>query len=1030
MYLSDISIRRPVLATVMSLAVLLVGLVAYDRLSVREYPDIDEPVISIATTYQGASPEIIETEVTKIIEDSISGLEGIRTISSKSRQEKSEITIKFNMERDADSAAADVRDRVGRVRGALPDDVDEPIIAKVEANSTPIIFMSFYSDRHSPGEITDYLERVIRDRFETISGVSQALVLAGSKYSMRIWLDPVKLAARGLTVQDVENALRQQNIEVPGGRIESTAREFTILTDTGMNTVSEFENLILKNETGYLVRVRDVGRVEIGPENERQRLRSNGKTAVGIGIVKQSTANPLEISTAIRKILPEIKASLPAGMSMDLNYDSSVFIQSSIDNVFKTIFEAVGMVVLVIFFFLRSVRSTLIPLLTIPVSLIGAFALMWWLGFSINTLTLLALILAVGLVVDDAIVMLENIHRHVEEGMKPFQAALKGSREIGFAVVAMTMTLVAVYAPVAFMTGRTGKLFTEFALALAGAVVVSGFVALTLSPMMCSKILKHETNPGVFNRFLGNIISRMENAYRSLLRLSQKMRTVVAAVAILCAFGTVWLFSHLPSELCPVEDRGTIFAMAIAPDGATIDYTDYYSRQIEGIFNSIPEKEYVLNITGRTVVTESLSILKLKRWEERERSQQEVVKTLAGPMFGVPGVLAFPINPPSLGQDFVSQPVAFVVKTSGTWEELNGLTNKLMGEIRKNPKILAPRTDLKLNTPELRLSINRDKAADMGISIQTIGKTIESLMGGRNVTRFKMEGEQYDVIVKTENKFRTTPDDLSLIFVRSPGGEMVKLSNLVTVSERVTAQSLNHFSKLRAVIITANLAPGYSQGEALAFLESAARSILPEHAMVDYDGQSREYRESGSSLMTTFFLSLAFIYLMLAAQFESFVDPFVIMLTVPLSTLGGMIALQLTGNTMNIYSQMGLITLIGLVTKNGILMVEFANQLQDEGKTKAEAILDASVMRLRPILMTAGTMILGCVPLALAHGAGAESRQQIGWVIVGGMTLGTFLTLFVVPAAYLLIARTRKPVETEAEEEMMSQAAKPVPSAV
>ncbi|MDM8535580.1 efflux RND transporter permease subunit [Desulfobacterales bacterium HSG17] len=1015
MNLSEISIKRPVLATVMSLIILLVGLVAYDRLSVREYPDIDEPVISVTTIYQGASPEIIETEVSKIIEDGISGLEGIKILSSKSRQEQSQVTVKFEMERDADNAAADVRDRVGRVRGELPEDIEEPVIAKVEANASPIIYISFYSNEHTSEEITDYLDRVIKDRFEIISGVSEAQILGGRAYAMRIWLDPLKLAALKVTVQDVETALSQQNIEIPGGRIESAAREFTILSDTGMNTVEEFKNLILRNEDGYLVKLQDVARVEIGPESDRSRLRSNGKNAVAIGIVKQSTANPLEISKALNKIIPEVKKDLPLGMSMNIDYDSSIFIENSIDNVFQTIFEAVILVILVIFVFLRSVRSTIIPLVTIPVSLIGAFAIMWVLGFSINTLTLLALILAVGLVVDDAIVMLENIYRHVEQGMTPFKAAIKGSREIGFAIISMTLTLVAVYAPVAFMTGRTGKLFTEFALALAAAVVVSGFVALTLSPMMCSLLLKKESNPNFLSRFLEKIFTGMESLYKTTLAFSMKLRIIVAGLAVLAGFGTFWLFTHLPSELSPVEDRGVFFAIAIAPDGANIDYTDHYSKQVENVINKVPEKAFSLNITGMEVVTESISVLMLKPWEERERSQQDIVKSISYPIFSVPGVLAFPINPPSLGQDFISQPIEFIIKSSGTWEELSSITDRIMAEIMKNPGIAAPRTDLKLNSPEIRLSINRDKAADMGISVQTIGNTVNTLMSGRDVTRFKMNGEQYDVIVKTEDKMRTSPDDLHNIFVRSPDGEMVELSNLVTIEENVTAQSLNHFSKMRSVTISTNLAPGYSQGQALAFLEKTAAEILPEHARVDYGGQSREYRESGSSLLITFFLALAFIYLMLSAQFESFIDPFIIMLTVPLSTLGGMLALYLTGNSLNIYSQMGLITLIGLVTKNGILIVEFANQLRDQGREKAEAILEASVMRLRPVLMTAGTMILGSIPLALATGAGAESRQQIGWVIVGGMGFGTFMTLFVVPAAYMIIARKRRKTETEPE---------------
>jgi len=1015
MFLSDISIKRPVLATVMTLLIILVGLIAYNRLSVREYPNIDEPTISITTQYPGASPKIIETEVTKIIEDGISGLEGIKTLTSVSLQEQSQITIKFNMERDADSSAADVRDRVGRVRGNLPEDAEEPVIAKVEADASPIIFITFSSDRHSSEEITDYLDRFVKDRFEIISGVSEARVLGGKTYAMRIWLDPSKMGAYQITVQDVENALSQQNLEVPGGRIESNAREFTILTESALNKVEEFNNLILKNADGYLVRLRDIGRAEIASESDRQRVRCDGENAVAIGIVKQSIANPLDISEGLNAATPEIEKSLPAGMKMAIVYNSSVFIRHSIDNVFQSIAEAVILVLLVIFIFLRSFRSTLIPLITIPVSLIGAFALMWFLGFSINTLTLLALVLSVGLVVDDAIVMLENIFRHVENGMPPIQAAIKGSREIGFAVIAMTLTLVAVFAPVAFMTGRTGKLFTEFALALAGAVVVSGFVALTLSPMMCSKFLKHDENPGRLNRILERMFNLLESSYHRMLPGTLKMRWFVAGLALASAAGTLWLYFSLPSELSPVEDRGALFGFAVAPDGSTPDYTDYYTAQIGNIFEKVPEKIHFLNVTGMSKPTESISILNLKPWEERTRKQQEIAKGLGFQLFNIPGVLAFPINPPSLGQPPFSQPIQFVIKSSGTWEELDILTNQMMAEVQKNQKITAPRTDLKLSTPELRLSINRDKAADMGIDIATIGRTVETLMGGRDVTRFKMNGEQYDVIVKAEDTLRTTPEDLNQIFVKGSSGEMVKLSNLVTVEENVTAQTLNHFGKMRAVTISANLAPGYFQGDALAYMEAAAKKILPQSAIIDYEGQSREFKESGSSLMFTFLLALGFIYLMLSAQFESFLDPFIIMLTVPLSTLGGLAALKLTGNTLNIYSQMGLITLIGLVTKNGILIVEFANQLQEQGKEKIEAIITASTMRLRPILMTAGTMILGSLPLALAHGAGAESRQQIGWVIVGGMTLGTFLTLFVVPAAYLMIARSRKAEDVEFE---------------
>ncbi len=699
MFLSDISIKRPVLATVMTMLIVLVGLIAYNRLSVREYPNIDEPTISITTRYPGASPKIIETEVTKIIEDGISGLEEIKTLTSVSLQEQSQITIKFNMERNADSAAADVRDRVGRVRGNLPDDVDEPVIAKVEADASPIMFLAFFSDHHSSEEITDYLERFIKDRFETISGVSEARVLGGRTYSMRIWLNPSKMGAYQITVQDVENALSQQNIEVPGGRIESNAREFTILTESGLNKVEEFNNLILKNADGYLVRLSDIGKAEIAADTDRQHLRCNGKVAVAIGIVKQSIANPLDISNDLEKMIPDLRKTLPKGMEMSLVYNSSVFIDHSISNVFRSIIEAIILVLLVIFVFLRSFRSTLIPLITIPVSLIGAFALMWFFGFSINTLTLLALVLSVGLVVDDAIVMLENIFRHVEDGMPPFQASIKGSREIGFAVIAMTLTLVAVYAPVAFMTGRTGKLFTEFALALAGAVMVSGFVALTLSPMMCSRFLKHEDNPGRLSRILEHTFNALESAYRRSLPPSLKIRWVIAGIALFSAAGTVWLYMALPSELSPVEDRGAVFGFAVAPDGATPTYTDYYTRQIGDIFESVPEKRNTISVTGMTKATESISILSLKPWEERKRKQQDIVKELGFQLFNIPGVLAFPINPSSLGQSAFSQPIQFVIKSSGSWEELDSLTNQMMAEIQKNPKITAPQDRFETQHP-------------------------------------------------------------------------------------------------------------------------------------------------------------------------------------------------------------------------------------------------------------------------------------------------------------------------------------------
>ncbi|HEY5672398.1 MAG TPA: efflux RND transporter permease subunit [Malonomonas sp.] len=1017
MKISETSVRRPVLATVMSLLIVLIGLVAYDRLTVREYPNIDEPTVSVITVYQGASPEIIETEVTTIIEDSLSGIEGIKTITSQSRQERSQISIVFKMERNADDAAAEVRDRVGRVRANLPFDIEEPVIAKVEADASPILYMSFSSDKHSSEEVTDYVDRYVTDQLEMIDGVAEAQVLGARKYSMRIWLDPALLTALSVTPQDVEDAIRTQNIEVPGGRLESSAREFTVLSDTSLSTPEQFENIIVRKVGSTLVRLKDVGRAEIGPESVRENLRYNGSQAVAIGLVKQSVANPLDISKALREMLPGLQASLPEGMKTTIVYDSSIFIERSIENVFSSIFEAVGLVLLIIFIFLRSVRSTLIPLVTIPVSLVGTFTLMWALGFSINTLTLLAMVLAVGLVVDDAIVVLENVHRHVESGLKPAKAAIKGMQEIGFAVILMTMTLAAVYVPVAMMEGRTGKLFTEFALTLAGAVIVSGFVALTLTPMMCAKMLRRQESHNKLFSLMENLFIALESGYRRLLGWSLKTLLVGLSIAALAGVGTWYLFGQLPSEMSPLEDRGVFMTFLIAPDGASLAYTDHYLKQAEELLQPLPEKVGVFSVSGMNGnVTEGLSFVELKDWQERQRSSLQIAGALGPQLFGIPGVLGFPITPPSLGQPFMDQPVQFVVKTSDSYPQLSEQINLLMAEVRKNPQILAARTDLKLNSPELRLQVDRDKAADLGVNVAVIGRTIETLMGGRDVTRFKMAGEQYDVIVKVEDDLRVTPEDLNRIHLRSASGQMIPLASLVTISEGVTAQSLNHFNRSRAAIISANLAPGYSQGEALTYLEEAAARILPETARIDYKGQSREFKDSSAGLLVTFALALIMIYLMMAAQFESFVDPLIILFTVPLSMVGALLALYYTGNTLSIYSQVGLITLVGLITKHGILIVEFANQLQERGHSKLEAILNAATQRLRPILMTTGAMVLGTVPLALATGAGAESRAQIGWVIVGGLSLGTILTLFVIPAAYLLLARKRQSVAAEADE--------------
>ena len=1011
MVLSEVSIKRPVFATVMSLLLLLVGIIAYDRLSIREYPNIDVPTVSVETRYSGANASIIESQVTNVLEDSLSGIEGIDFMTSSSSSGKSEITISFKLDRDADNAASDVRDRVGRVRGMLPDEIDEPIVAKVEANAQPIMYLAFSSPNHTPLEMTDFADRLVKDRLQTVPGVAEVRIFGERRYSMRIWLDQARMAAYGVTVADVENAIRAQNLEVPSGSIKSDAREFTVLSQTDLQTPEEFERIIIRDDSGYLVRVSDVAQVRIAPASDRGTVRFNRKTAVALGVVKQSVANPLDVSIGIKAMIPEVEAILPEGMKVEVAYDSSVFIDRSIQAVYSTIIEAVALVILVIFLFLRSFRATLIPLVTIPVSLIGAFIFMYALGYSINTLTLLAMVMAIGLVVDDAIVMLENIYRHIEEGMNPIQAAFKGSKEIGFAVIAMTITLAAVFTPIAFTEGRTGKLFAEFALTLAGAVLVSGFVALTLSPMMCSRLLKHKENPGWFYRVGERMLEALENTYRRSLHLTLKVRPLIVLIGLGCLFGMYHTFNQLNSELSPTEDRGTIIGFGIGPEGSTTEFLDQYSRQIENIFSGVPEVERYFVITG-LFPTESniIAFAGLQDWEQRQRGSQQIAGTLGGPMFaGIPGIMSFPVLPASLGQSPIARPVELVIQSTGDFGQLQQLVGAVMGKVYASGKLVNPDVDLKLNKPQLNISINRDKAAAVGITISEISRTLETLLGGRSVTRYKQGNEQYDVIVKVADIDRATPSSLSSVYVRSRSGQMIQLSNLVTITETVAPRALNHFNKLRSATIEASLPPGITQGEALEWLLQTVEQTAEEMNIIgiqfDYNGQAREFIQTGDTLMMTFILALGFIYLVLAAQFESFASPMVIMLTVPLAMLGALLTMQYTGGTLNVYSQIGLITLIGVITKHGILMTEFANQLRENGKEKLEAIVEASVLRLRPILMTTAAMVLGTIPLAMATGAGAESRQAIGWVIVGGLTLGTILTLYVVPTAYTYIVR-------------------------
>ncbi|MBK1685968.1 efflux RND transporter permease subunit [Rubrivivax gelatinosus] len=1016
MRLSETSIRRPVLATVMSLLLLLIGLVSYRELTVREYPKIDEPVVTVSTTLVGAASEVIESQVTKPLEDSIAGIDGVDIMTSISRTERSQITVRFKLEKDPDTAAAEVRDRVSRVRGRLPDAVDEPVIAKVEADATPTVWIAYTGEGVDPLQLTEVITRVIKPRLQTVPGVADVQIGGDRAYSMRVWLDPDRLAAYRLTVQDVEDALRAQNLEVPAGRIESRQREFNVTARTDLNTAAQFEQVALKTVAGYTVRLRDVARIEEGAASERSRVRLNGVPSISTGVIRNATANPLDVSAGVRALLPELQRELPPGVTATLANDNSVFIDRSIKAVFHTIAEAVVLVALVVFVFLRTLRASFIPLVTIPVSLIGSFALIAVAGFSINTLTLLALVLAIGLVVDDAIVVLENIFRHIEEGLTPFQAALKGVREISFAVVAMTLTLAAVFAPLAFTPGRTGRLFGEFALTLAGAVLVSGFVALTLTPMLCSKLLRHETNPTRFDRWMERGLERLSAAYGHALAAALNLRWAVVVVMLACAAASAALFMTAKSELAPIEDRGVIIMPVRAPDGSTLEYTARYLDELDAIAATYPEFDRRFMFVGGGQVSSGTAVMRTTDWSERDRTTQQLAQALLPEVRQLPGVNVFPITPPSLGQGFRERPLNFVVVSSDSYDNMAKATRALMAEMAQNPNLVQVDSDLELNKPEIYLDVDRQRAADMGVSVDAVARTVETMLGSRNVTRYKRDAEQYDVILQTGTSGRATPQDIEKLFVRSAGGAMVPLSSLVSLRESVSPRELNHFNQRRSVSITASLAPGYSLGEALAFMDEAAARTLPAGYATELNGVSREFRASSGALGLVFVLALLFIFLVLAAQFESFIDPFVILLSVPLSMVGALLALKLSGGTLNVYSQIGLVTLVGLISKHGILIVEFSNQLRRQGKAMHEAVVEAASLRLRPILMTTGAMVLGALPLALASGAGAESRHQIGWVIVGGMSLGTLLTIFVVPTVYTLLARERVPGEiTEAE---------------
>ncbi|HIW05778.1 MAG TPA: efflux RND transporter permease subunit [Candidatus Ignatzschineria merdigallinarum] len=1030
MKLSEVSIKRPVFAIVINIVLILLGLIGLDRMTIREYPDIDVPVISIRTSYQGASPEIIETQVTKVIEDAVTSVDGIDFISSDSRRGSSNINITFNSTKDIEEAANDVRDRVARAKRSLPDEVDDPIIQKSDSDADPVVILALSSNEHSAIELTQMVETIVQPQIELLEGVASVTIWGGREPVMRIWIDPQKLAILDVTVSDVEAALRAQNVEIPAGTIKSSTQEFSIVARTDLNQVEEFRNIIIKvadnaaEQNRPIVRLSDVALVELGGVEETSRPRLNGRPGVGVAVIKQSVANPLTLSADIRELLPTLNETLPEGVQIAVTSDTSVFINKSLSSVYTTIIEALIFVGLIIFVFLRNWRATLIPMVTVPISLVGSLFVMYLLGYSINTLTLLAFVLAIGLVVDDAIVMLENIHRHIENGVRPIKAAFIGSKEIGFAIIAMTITLAAVFLPLTFTQGRIGQLFVEFAVTLSIAVLISGFTALTLSPMMCSRLLpSKEEEEAKKGTFLGKILTPiysavervlvgMTNAYESFLKAVLKARYFVVLGMLGLFTITGLLYLNLPQELSPTEDRGMIRISAITPEGATVDFTDRYFTEVEEyLLETLDEGTIVYTISG--VAMGALAFVTLPDWDDRAESQMELTSRInQGLKDRALGLRVFASDPQSLGQRGDSKDVQIVIRSNESFEALDRQVTQIMEKMRDNPVLISPDNDLRMNTPQLEVYVDREKLALLGIDVSVVGRTLETALGGRNVTRYKDGAEQYDVLVQVDPQKRSQPRDLEGIYVRSQYGEMVPLSNFVTVSETIAPQNLRHFNKLRSVTISANLTSGVSQGEGIAIVEDIIREVNAE-AMLDYQGSSREFIESGSSMVLIFLMALVFIYLVLAAQFESWIDPFIILFSVPLAGFGALGALYLAGGTINIYSQIGLVTLVGLITKHGILIVEFANQIMAEGENKMNAVIRSATLRLRPILMTTGAMVLGAVPLALAAGAGAESRQAIGWVIVGGMSVGTLLTLIVVPVIYYFIGGRHSEVNEE-----------------
>ncbi|HAU79162.1 MAG TPA: multidrug transporter AcrB [Stenotrophomonas sp.] len=1019
----------------MSLLLVVLGFMSFTRLTLRELPAIDPPIVSVSVDYTGASAAVIESRITQVLEDALAGIEGIDTINARSSNGRSQVSIEFTSNRDIEAAANDVRDAVSRVADRMPEEARPPEIAKVESDADPIIWLNMSSTSMDTLELSDYADRYIVDRFSSLDGVAQVRIGGRQRYAMRIWLDRDQLAARGLTVGDVESALRNENVELPAGRIESADRDFTLRVERNYVKPEDFAGIPLgKGADGYVVRMGDVAKIELASSERRAYYRSNGEPNIGLGIVKTSTANALDVAREARAEADRISSTLPEGTRIFVAFDNTTFIEAAVDRVYATLVEAMLLVLAVIWLFLGSFRAALIPAVTVPVCLIAAFIALYAFGFSINLLTLLALVLCIGLVVDDAIVVVENVQRRIDLGEPPLVASKRGTTQVAFAVIATTAVLVAVFLPVGFLEGNTGRLFRELAVALAAAVALSAFVSLTLTPMMASKLLKPHTGqaPKGLHGLINRNLDRLSAAYGRFLEAHVTRTWVYIVVMILSLLASALLLKVLPSELAPAEDRGSFQIMIDGPEGAGFDYTVGQVQQVEKIVSGfVGEDEPIVRANPRVpggwgsseeMHTGRISVF-LQPWRQRDVSTPDVAAELQTHLNDLRGVRVRT----QVGGGLVrSQGQPFQIVLGGPeYAEIAQWRDRMLLRMADNPGLVGADSDYKETRPQMRVNIDRQRAADLGVSVTAIGSALETMMGSRRVTTFVDNGEEYDVLVQAGRDGRASPSDLAAIRVRASGGELVPLSNLVTLSEVAEAGSLNRFNRLRSITINAGLAPGYPLGEAIAWAQQVASEELPQHAQISWKGESREYQNAGSAVLLTFAMALLVVFLVLAAQFESFIHPLVIMLTVPLGVLGALLGLYVSGGTINLFSQIGIVMLVGLAAKNGILIVEFANQLRDEGRNVHQAIVESAMVRLRPILMTSIATVVGAIPLVVAGGPGSASRGTIGVVVIFGVTVSTFLSLFVVPAFYSLLAPYTRSPEAVARELARQEAETP-----